>query len=199
MAVRDQPAYRRASLEKIVQASHATLKQDFLSALPAPYDGRWGWKDPRTSLTLPYWLEVFPSAQLLHVTRDVEGVAKSLMSRAQAKAQQPAMSNGLRARAERVVNDPQSVVRAIRRRLTKGSQQAFPALSMLNREDCIRLSEIYVEECIRYRESEYNYAEITYEEIIAAPEASIRSIVRMLQVETNEAAIAQATRFISRP
>lgn len=201
LAVRDDVAYAQSCREKIAKASRTTLKEGFLSALPPDYGGLWGWKDPRTSLTLPYWLEAFPKAKLLHVTRDAEDVAKSLMSRAQAKARksESVPNTGLRARAERVLSDPQSLVRALQRRLSKSSQSEFPVFSMLDREDCIRLADIYVGECTRYRESGYDYSEVSYEEIIAAPEASVRKIAAMLQIETNEAAIAKAVQFISRP
>lgn len=41
----------------------------------------WGWKDPRTSLTLPLWLEVFPDAKILHIRRHGIDVASSLQVR----------------------------------------------------------------------------------------------------------------------
>jgi hypothetical protein len=46
----------------------------------AGYDGtgRWGFKDPRTCVTLPLFLELFPRAQLLHIVRDADDVAASL-------------------------------------------------------------------------------------------------------------------------
>ena len=47
------------------------------------YDGRspWGFKDPRTCVTLPLFLEVFPNARLLHIVRQEGDVAESLSSR----------------------------------------------------------------------------------------------------------------------
>jgi len=41
----------------------------------------WGWKDPRNTLTLPVWLEIFPSARILHVVRHGIDVALSLYRR----------------------------------------------------------------------------------------------------------------------
>ena len=46
--------------------------------------GPWGWKDPRTTLTLPLWLRVFPGARLIHVRRHGLDVAVSLMQRSRA-------------------------------------------------------------------------------------------------------------------
>jgi len=44
-------------------------------------DQVWGWKDPRSSLTLPLWRRVFPKARILHVVRDGRVAALSLKKR----------------------------------------------------------------------------------------------------------------------
>jgi hypothetical protein len=41
----------------------------------------WGWKDPRTSLTLPFWLDVVPDLRVVVCVRDVVAVAHSLLVR----------------------------------------------------------------------------------------------------------------------
>lgn len=48
-----------------------------LLGLPFP----WGWKDPRTTVLLPLWLDVFPGARVIHVVRDGIDVAMSLSKR----------------------------------------------------------------------------------------------------------------------
>ncbi len=50
----------------------------------APWIGAWGWKDPRTTITLPIWLDVFPEARVLHIVRHGVDVAQSLRTRARA-------------------------------------------------------------------------------------------------------------------
>ena len=45
--------------------------------LPIP----WGWKDPRSTFTLPLWLDLFPQARVLHVCRHGVDVAVSLRQR----------------------------------------------------------------------------------------------------------------------
>lgn len=42
---------------------------------------QWGWKDPRNTYTLPFWLTLFPEAKVLHVYRDGIDVAISLHKR----------------------------------------------------------------------------------------------------------------------
>jgi hypothetical protein len=44
-------------------------------------DEPWGWKDPRTTYTLPLWLDVFPDAKVVHVYRHGVDVAESLRVR----------------------------------------------------------------------------------------------------------------------
>lgn len=41
----------------------------------------WGWKDPRNTITLPLWLDVFPDARVVHIRRHGLDVAKSLATR----------------------------------------------------------------------------------------------------------------------
>jgi hypothetical protein len=43
----------------------------------------WGWKDPRNTYTLPLWLDVFPNAKVIHISRHGLDVANSLHVRSQ--------------------------------------------------------------------------------------------------------------------
>ncbi len=46
----------------------------------------WGWKDPRNTITLPFWLELFPNAKVLCIERHGVDVARSLRDRRRRKA-----------------------------------------------------------------------------------------------------------------
>jgi hypothetical protein len=48
-------------------------------------DVPWGWKDPRSTITLPFWLDVFPEAKVIHIVRHGVDVASSLSARYQRK------------------------------------------------------------------------------------------------------------------
>jgi hypothetical protein len=43
--------------------------------------GPWGWKDPRNTCTLPFWLRIFPGARVINVYRDGVDVVASLVTR----------------------------------------------------------------------------------------------------------------------
>jgi hypothetical protein len=45
------------------------------------FGAAWGWKEPRTTLFAPAWLEIFPNAKLLHVMRDPRAAAESIRAR----------------------------------------------------------------------------------------------------------------------
>ena len=47
----------------------------------ANLDCAWGWKDPRSTFTLPIWLRIFPQARVLNIYRNGIDVASSLWSR----------------------------------------------------------------------------------------------------------------------
>ncbi len=42
---------------------------------------QWGWKDPRSTITLPIWLRLFPNAKILHIYRHGFDVANSIYNR----------------------------------------------------------------------------------------------------------------------
>jgi len=67
-------------MAKLAVARDLIERKAYKRYVQAGYDGesRWGFKDPRTCVVLPLYLEVFPKAQLLHIVRDGDDVAGSL-------------------------------------------------------------------------------------------------------------------------
>jgi hypothetical protein len=45
------------------------------------FGAAWGWKEPRTTLFAPAWLEIFPGARVVHVARDPLAAAESIRER----------------------------------------------------------------------------------------------------------------------
>jgi len=51
-------------------------------------DFAWGWKDPSTTFTLPIWLDIFPDARVVHVTRHGVDVAASVVRNRQSQLEE---------------------------------------------------------------------------------------------------------------
>jgi hypothetical protein len=70
-----------------LDAARAEIERGLRKAyMRAAYDGQepWGFKDPRTCVTLPLFLEIFPHARLIHIVRREADVAESLARREKA-------------------------------------------------------------------------------------------------------------------
>jgi hypothetical protein len=48
---------------------------------PANLDIPWGWKDPRNTFTLSFWLDIFPEAKVIHIFRHPLDIINSLRTR----------------------------------------------------------------------------------------------------------------------
>jgi hypothetical protein len=64
---------------KLLFAEH--IKSSSLKRARLHYNMKWGWKDPRNTFTLKWWLQCFPNARVLHLIRDGRAVALSLKKR----------------------------------------------------------------------------------------------------------------------
>lgn len=75
--------YVMSKLDAVRAAIESELRKHYTRA---GYDGRapWGFKDPRTCVTLPLFLRIFPHARLLHIVRREADVAESLATREKA-------------------------------------------------------------------------------------------------------------------
>ncbi len=62
-------------------ASYLGWRKYLLSLTNLKSDMNWGWKDPRTTFTIPLWLEIFPAAKVIHILRHGVDVAKSIVDR----------------------------------------------------------------------------------------------------------------------
>lgn len=66
---------RSSGLSDLRERVAALIEEEFVGAEP------WGWKDPRTCLTLPFWRSVLPPMVYVLCLRDPLSVARSLQAR----------------------------------------------------------------------------------------------------------------------
>jgi hypothetical protein len=165
---RDHVGFARYNLARMQYATFSSLRNGYLQPLSPAYRGAWGWKDPRNSLTLPYWLRLFPQARLLQVRRNPEAIARSLMRRAEAAEAVPGETPSLLTRLHHKVRDPMALGRHVGRRLSLIAPPVS-GFSMRDRADCLALTELYVEECLRWRNRGDRYMEVYFEDLIRDP------------------------------
>ncbi|MGI9237292.1 MAG: sulfotransferase [Woeseiaceae bacterium] len=86
------PEWRRAFVRVVARDLGTIRTLNFLPPrmlarfLPEPSQF-WGFKDPRTTLTLPVWLDIFPNAKIINILRDGNAVASSLHQRGKEELQ----------------------------------------------------------------------------------------------------------------
>lgn len=84
----------RQGMEDCVSYLRTNLERDFSRVfgyrknpkgiwlrLRVSFGAPWGWKEPRTTLFAPAWLEIFPKARIVHVVRDSLAAAESIRER----------------------------------------------------------------------------------------------------------------------
>lgn len=199
MEKRDLPRFQTQCLQTMAQATFHTLNREFLKPLQAKERSAWGWKDPRNSLTLSYWLTLFPEAKVIHVRRNPDAIAESLMHRARMATSAPSSSSAsLAQRLYKSVLHPTQTAKALQRRIE--SLQQHPQIqpySMLDKEDCLALSQIYVRECLSFRKLEAQYMEVWYEDIIQEPEEYANRFTELLTLSPTPDQIVMASRFVT--
>ncbi len=82
----------RASLKsedvQMYLGANKSILARFFRNSATQFPSLWGWKDPRTTFTLPIWLNVFPRLRVLNVFRNGVDVANSLRAREQSYTNQ---------------------------------------------------------------------------------------------------------------
>lgn len=197
MQHRDHRAFRRWCLFLMQHAALGGLKRDYLAHCPLDMSA-WGWKDPRNSLTLPYWLRLFPDARILHVRRSRAAVVESLLRRDSSGANgSDPIHPGVPSRVRRVLKDPGYAAAAVRRRLC--GLRSDPAPQDLSRTDYYALTELYVGECLQAKALGMRYLEVQYEDLLERPYAFAVRMARFARICPTENDLERAVSFVERP
>ena len=131
---------------------------------------RWGWKDPRTTLTFPIWLRIFPHAKFVHVLRN--GIDVAISTHRRSLKQQ----------------------RKLRNRLFPLDYS--PAT--LDFDYCFHLWETYVTFILDHKDPipDENYLEIRYEALLQNPHGTLATVLSFLGKRVPEARLEEASRRI---
>lgn len=159
------------------------LKYRSMHAITEP----WGWKDPRSTYTLPLWLEVFPEARILHIKRHGVDVAQSLRARHRA-ASGHAIAR-YRRRQRLYENNPMAPKR--------GGFGHAPAMAEL--EAGLQLWRAYTERASRHVADLGDRAlELRYEDLLDAPDRLLARVLEFCGLDLDEQTLRSAVENIRR-
>ena len=144
----------------------------------------WGWKDPRSTITLPFWLRLFPDARIVHVIRNGVDVANSLYRRER---------NGFQEAKRRYTK----YKFAIPFREKRGWFGESPRVMDLS--EGFRLWEEYVEYGERVTQPLCDQVlTLRYEDFLAAPETNLVNISEFCGLDMDKDRIKQACSMVRR-
>lgn len=134
--------------------------------------GYWGWKDPRTSITFPIWLKIFPNAKVLHLLRNGIDVAISTHRRS---------------------------LRQQRNFLKRSLPFDYSPIT-LDFEYCFRLWEVYVSFVLKnkYLISDGHYMELRFEDLLSEPERNLKSIAEFMSYPVKQGILNAAIEQVNR-
>ena len=163
------------------------LRSRTLDSLDIP----WGWKDSRTTFTLPIWLQLFPDAKVIHVYRHGVDVAASLRTKERdfVAARQPPWTLGANVREVRL---------SIRRMIRPDCFNFAFSLRCHSLEGAFSLWECYMREARRQIESVPNKAiEIRYETFLFDPAPHLRTLAEFCDLQASDAQIGKIADRVS--
>jgi hypothetical protein len=198
----DSPWFRRMAELRLAAATFGQLRTGFLAGdtHTAPV---WGWKDPRNSLTLPFWLRLFPDAKIIHVHREAEAAAVSIRRRSHTWAETPSVAPQARpasfaSRALRLATDPLAVARFVSRRLGRGGapRMADPCLDL---DHCRKLAAGYQECCRRWRDGGSDLLVVRYEDLLGDPQRVSRVLAEFSGLYPDRKTLLDAAALVNPP
>lgn len=137
--------------EDAIRAQMANFIKEVKDVIGRKNSSIWGWKDPRTSLTIELYLPYLTNPYFIVCHRDFKAIAESLRQRDGMKIEQGIRLAGI---------------------YEKRIEDFFGAHPELRRVD------------------------ITYEEMLAAPEKELRKIIDFLEIEVSQEQYQEALHFI---
>lgn len=169
--------YLRLSLDSPRSLSFLGPSRYLKARSPLRLEEPWGFKDPRSTFTLPLWLEIFPDARLIHVSRHGVDVAASLTARHEK------IVAARRARFDR--KRWLYRLRARRSRITTSARCAALA-------DGFSLWEEYLDESRRQVEGYAGQSlDVRYEDFLANPTEGLARAAKFCGLEVSDARIAE--------
>lgn len=194
----EERPFAAARVARLQRATAGSLRWDYLAAMPRQYSGAWGWKDPRTTLTLPLWLALFPEARVVYVRRKTAAAAASLHRRA---LEPPPPAGPPLPPKERVrwwIRHPGEAGVRLARKLKLAPPSPPVEDPCRDRGYCEALCRQYHEAAERHLSVAVDPAELWYEEFLAKPVEAVSQLAEQVGLPVSEAEIRFAAALVGK-
>ena len=157
-------------------------------------DYPWGWKDPRNTILLPFWLKLFPNAKILNIVRNGVDVASSLVTREKKRTRR--LSNS---------NKRYGIARLYNRLdyfLVAKQYQADPVVSLNDDLGISDAFQIWVDYVCHFQElikqNEISVLTVQYEKLVSDVEDTLLEILRYLEIEVDYDQVGKVVHSINK-
>jgi len=156
------------------------IKYHGISHLDIP----WGWKDPRNTLTLPIWLDLFPKAKVINIYRHGVDVANSLKVRSE-KSLIDSKSNYFKNKKWYWLRPKKGIF--------------MDSLSCINLDQGVLLWRDYLRLASSYMKNiGERVVDVKYEDFLEQPFDILRKLALFCNIDTTDQQIQQAVRNVKK-
>lgn len=164
----------------------------------------WGWKDPRSSVLLPLWLDIFPNAKIVNVYRNGVDSAESLYVRENQRVDHIlGCKDSTSARTGRQVSILKDTgpllysVQIIRQFLKRlgffYKYDRFRVNGSISREGAFKIWETYIDLISGFVKNKKNVLNIKYEDFLNEPNFGLKSLSDFCCLQTSSGTINRLT------
>ncbi|OMH40826.1 sulfotransferase family protein [Desulfurobacterium indicum] len=142
----------------------------------------WGWKDPRNSITLNIWSEIFPQAKIIHIYRNPVDVAESLRKRV----------------LKNKNNFRWNYKHTIKSMFAKGKLNFVDSVRLQFLEEGFKLWEEYLSSIYDFeKRSDKRILHLKYEEFLENPDSTIETILNYFNISVDKDRVKEAVALIN--
>jgi hypothetical protein len=146
------------------------FKNSFLNGNLLDCNFTWGWKDPRNTLLLDVWSEIFPNAKIIHIYRNPIDVANSLVQR-----------------EKRLENKFKINLRVLKHEFLLTKKPIYnQSVRITNIDEGIKLWEDYVNFSLNSEKYFKNVIHIGYENFLLNPKINLKKLSNFLGIIDDE-------------
>jgi hypothetical protein len=174
--------HTRKTLKSFHRIRYSGFKYYQTSIENLGYKIPWGWKDPRNTITLPIWLDLYPNAKIIHISRHGIDVANSLLKRQKVWYQRALFPS--RYRRARYFLRPFGGI-------------YLRSVGFQTLDEGLKLWSVYMEKAsASMRKCENNFIEIRYEDLIIDPKNSIIKLQDFCNLKNSSSKISNTLKKI---